>query len=77
MARKDIILRNFLEHEIIRTKYGLDNQMLPENVRKALSSDKPIIKTIAIIVDALDGSSEITDSTLRNQVFQYLNTAAL
>ena len=77
MARKDIILRNFLEHEIIRTKYGLEDQLLPDNVRKALSSDEPIIKTIALIIDALDSGSDITDSTLRNQVFQYLNSAAL
>lgn len=77
MARKDEILKSFLEHESITHKYSIDPETLPETVRGALSSDEPIIKAIALIVDNLEGPSPVTDATLRNIVTQYLNEAAI
>lgn len=75
MARKDDILKSFLKHELLESKYELNKQELPSTVREALNSDKPIIKAIALIVEGLDGSSTVTDSVLRNQVTQFLNEA--
>lgn len=75
MARKDIILKTFLTHELLETKYNLKQEQLPGTVREALNSDKPIIKAIALIVEGLDGTSPVTDSVLRNQVTQFLNEA--
>lgn len=75
MARKDDILKSFLTHELLESKYGLNKNDLPSTIREALKSDKPIIKAIAIIVDGLDGTTVITDSGLRNQVTQFLNEA--
>ena len=75
MARKDTILKSFLTHDLLESKYEFDKVDLPSTVREALSSDKPIIKAIALIVEGLDGTSPVTDSVLRNQVTQFLNEA--
>jgi hypothetical protein len=75
MARKDDILKSFLTHELLESKYELKKDKLPTTVREALNSDKPIIKAIALIVEGLDGTSLVTDSVLRNQVTQFLNEA--
>ena len=75
MARKDDILKSFLTHELLENKYAIKKEELPSTVREALNSDKPIIKAIALIVEGLDGTSQVTDSVLRNQVTQFLNEA--
>jgi hypothetical protein len=75
MARKDDILKSFLAHELLESKYELKKVELPSTVRGALNSNKPIIKAIALIVEGLDGTSPVTDSVLRNQVTQFLNEA--
>ncbi len=75
MARKDDILKSFLNHELLTTKYELQNSDIPATVREALNSDKPIIKAIALIVEGLDGTSPVTDAVLRQQVTQFLNEA--
>lgn len=75
MARKDDILKSFLTHELLESKYELKKEELPSTIREALNSDRPIIKAIALIVEGLDGNSPVTDSVLRNQVTQYLNEA--
>lgn len=75
MARKDDILKSFLDHELLKSKYELKKEELPSTVREALLSDKSIVKAIAIIVEGLDGNTPVTDSVLRNQVTQFLNEA--
>jgi hypothetical protein len=75
MARKDDILKSFLTHEVLESKYELKQAELPSSIREALNSDKPIIKAIALMVEGLDGTSSVTDTVLRNQVIQYLNEA--
>ena len=73
MARKDDILKSFLTHELLESKYELKKEDLPSTVREALSSEKPIIKAIALIVEGLDGTSPVTDKVLREQLTTYLN----
>lgn len=75
MARKDNILKSFLTHDLLESKYEYDKTDLPSTIGEALYSDKPIIRAIALIVDGLDGTSPVTDSVLRNQVTQFLNEA--
>ena len=75
MARKDTILKSFLNHDLLESKYEFDKTDLPTSVREALNSDKTIVKAIALIVEGLDGTSPVTDSVLRNQVTQFLNEA--
>ena len=76
MAKKDDILKSFLTHELLESKYELKNEELPTTVREALNSEKPIVKAIALIIEGLDGNkSPVTDSVLRNQVTQFLNEA--
>jgi hypothetical protein len=75
MARKDEILKSFFKHELFEAKYELTQENLPSTVRDALNSSIPIVKAIALIVEALDGTISVTDNALRNQVTQYLNEA--
>lgn len=75
MARKDDILKSFLNHELLTSKYELKNSDIQVTVREALNSQKPIIKAIALIVEGLDGTTPVTDAVLRQQVTQYLNEA--
>lgn len=77
MARKDDILLNFLEHNIIKEKYELDENEIPKTVREALNSEVPIVKAIALIVENLEAATPITDNALRNLITQYLNEAAI
>ena len=50
MARKDEILKSFLNHELLETVYKLKKDELPSTIREALNSEKLIIKAIALIV---------------------------
>jgi hypothetical protein len=75
MSRKDDLLKSFLNHDLLESKYELDKSNLPKTVREALNSEIAIVKAISLIVDGLDGTSPVTDSVLRNQVTQFLNEA--
>ena len=75
MARKDDILKSFLTHELLESKYMLRNEELPTTVREALNSDIPIVKAIALIIEGLEKSPSATDNELRNSILQFLNTA--
>jgi hypothetical protein len=75
MTRKDKILNCFLTHELLSNKYEINLDEMPKSLSEALTSDKPIIMAIALIVEALDGPSSqfTTDSSLRIKITQYLN----
>jgi hypothetical protein len=75
MARKDDILKSFLTHQLLESKYELRNEELPKTVREALNSDIPIVKAIALIIEGLEKSPSATDNELRNSILQFLNTA--
>lgn len=75
MAIKDEILKSFLTHELLESKYVLNQEELPKTVREALNSDKPIVKAIALIVEGLEKNPTATDNELRNSVLQFLNIA--
>ncbi len=75
MARKDKILRSFLEHDTLKSKYEIKDKDLPKTVREAKDSEVPIIKTIALIVEKLESSNSTTDSALYTFITKYLNNA--
>jgi hypothetical protein len=75
MARKDDILKSFLKHELLTSKYQVEKSNLPTTVREALTSEIPIVKAIALVVEGLESPSQITDAALRNQITQFLNEA--
>lgn len=77
MARKDDILKSFLEHDLIKSKYNVEADELPGTVREALSSNIPILKAIALIVDKLESPEAVRDNDLRNLITQYLNQTAI
>lgn len=77
MARKDEILSSFLNHDLLRSKYGLKESDIPSTLRQALLSEVPIIRTIALIVDKLESSETTRDNDLRNVVTQYLSQSAI
>ena len=72
MARKDEILHSFLEHDLLKDKYGLSSAKMPKNIREATNSSEPIVKAIALIVDNLENLTPITDVALRNLITQFL-----
>jgi hypothetical protein len=75
MARKDEIFKSFLNNELLEIKYKIKKDELPTTLREGLSSDKPIVKAIALIVDSLERSPQVTDNELRTSILQFLNTA--
>jgi hypothetical protein len=77
MARKDEILKSFLEHELLKSKYQIDNSDIPATVREALNSNIPIVKAIALVVDKLESTEAVRDNDLRNLITQYLNQSAI
>jgi len=77
MARKDDILKSFLEHELISSKYGLSKDSIPNSVRDGLKSETPIIKAISLIINALESIPPTSDASLYKSLSQYLNTTAL
>jgi hypothetical protein len=77
MARKDEILKSFLNHELISEKYEIDPGSLPNSVTEALDSPIPIVKAMALIIEHLEPHHSFTDKGLRNLINQYLNEAAI
>jgi hypothetical protein len=77
MAKKDDILKSYLEHEILSEKYGISTDKLPNTVDKAQISNEAIVKTIAIIIDDKEGRLPSTDKELYRRINQYLNEAAI
>lgn len=77
MARKDDILKSFLTHELLESKYELKREELPQTVREALSSNVPIVKAIALILEGLESTPKITNIALNVQLRQYLKDHAL
>ena len=77
MARKDDILKSFLSHELLSSKYEIKVDEIPNTVREALNSDKPIIKAIALIVENLEKNQPVTDVALNTLIRQFLQDNAL
>jgi hypothetical protein len=71
---KNKIFKKFISHELIRKKYRIEEIDIPNNITRALVSEIPIIKTIAILVDELENNKGINDITLYNKINIYLNS---
>lgn len=70
---KNKIFKKFISHELIKDKYQLEESDIPNNITRALVSEIPIVKTIAILVDELENNQGINDITLYNKISIYLN----
>jgi len=77
MARKDDILKSFLENELINSKYGISRDSLPKTVREGMQSETPIINAISLIVNSLETPHPASDASLYKSITQYLKIAAL
>ena len=77
MARKDEIFISFLEHPIIKDKYGINESSLPTNLRSGLSSDHVIVKAIALIVESKEKNHSESDTSLQKKLIQFLNQEAI
>ncbi len=75
MARKDDIFMSFIKHELISEKYKINETDIPNSLKDALKSEKPIIKAIALIVDNTESTNPVTDKALYALITQYLNLA--
>jgi hypothetical protein len=70
---KNKIFKKFISHELIREKYRLEETDIPNNLTRALVSEIPIIRAIAILVDELESNQGINDISLYNKINIYLN----
>ena len=70
---KNKIFKKFISHELIKEKYGLEDMDMPNNITRALVSETPIVRTIAIMVDELENNQGINDIALYNKINIYLN----
>jgi hypothetical protein len=79
MAKKDDIFISFMKHELIKSKYELNSEDIPSNVREAKNSNIPIVKIIAEIVDTIDGidSEKKTDQQTYDIITRFLSTTDL
>ncbi|MAB47206.1 hypothetical protein [Pontimicrobium sp. IMCC45349] len=77
MARKDDILKSFLEHEIISEKYGINKDDIPDKLQEGLNSEHAIIKAISLIVENTEGFNTVSDKALYSQITQFLNESAI
>ncbi|MCG8804142.1 hypothetical protein G1K75_00485 [Tenacibaculum finnmarkense] len=71
--RRSKIFRKFISHELITEKYGVKKEDIPNNLTKALVSEVPIIKAIAILVNELESNPGMNDVALYNKINIYLN----
>ncbi|MBE7689477.1 hypothetical protein [Tenacibaculum piscium] len=71
--RRSKIFRKFISHELIIDKYGINKVDIPNNLTKALVSEVPIIKAIAILVNELESNPGMNDVALYNKINIYLN----
>ncbi|CAH1001255.1 hypothetical protein LEM8419_02154 [Neolewinella maritima] len=72
--RKDDIFKEFLQHPLLQEKYKIDSAELPERVSDGLSSDHPIVRTIAMILEGKENKDD-SDNIIRTKVINYLQTA--
>jgi hypothetical protein len=70
---KNKIFKKFISHELIKEKYRIEETDIPNNVTRALVSEIPIIRTVAILVNELESNQGINDITLYNKISIYLN----
>lgn len=70
---KNKIFKKFISHELIKDKYQIEERDIPNNITRALVSEIPIVKTIAILVDEMENNQGINDITLYNKISIYLN----
>jgi hypothetical protein len=79
MARKDDIFNSFIDHPLIKEKYGHDKENFPSNFGLGLGliSEHVIIRSIALIVDSQEKVPAESDSALQKKVIQYLNQEAI
>lgn len=77
MARKDEILKSFLKHEILKSKYGISKSSLPKTVREGMQSKDPIVKGISLIVNSVESVPSGTDAAIYTSLSQYLKIAAI
>lgn len=76
MARRDEILKTFLEHEKLKDEYKISKKDIPKTVREGLNSEVPIIRTISIIIEKLESSKSSRDIDIYNAVTNYLSLNA-
>ena len=77
MARKDDILKSFLEHSLLNEKYSISDTERLYTMSEALHSDNPIIKTLALFVENLEKKPTPTSKVVYELLSKYLNTAIL
>jgi hypothetical protein len=77
MVREDQILKAFMANPLLKNKYGILEEELPNNIETGMKSKHPIIVAITIIVKGIQKSPVTTDVEIQRQLFEILNRTAL
>jgi hypothetical protein len=77
MAKEDEILTAFMSHPLLKEKYGIKEEELPNTIKNGMSSKYPIIVAITNIVKGQQRIPAVTDSEIQRQLFEILNKTAL
>lgn len=77
MARKDDIFKSFINHPLIKDKYGIDQTELPLSLIEGVNSDHAIIQAIALIVESLEKEPADSDKALDTKIRQFLQREAI
>jgi len=75
MARKDDNYLSFIGHELIQENYGIPKSELPKNLKEGLVSEHKILKSIALIVSAMEDGQTSTERSVYDMVSKYLISA--
>jgi hypothetical protein len=80
MAKKDGIFKSFMKHELLKGKYAIDNNNIPDTVKDAKNSNIPIIKIIGELVESIESNVDAdrkTDAQTYDLLTRYLSTIEL
>jgi hypothetical protein len=77
MAKKDEIFISFINHPVIKEKYGIKESELPLNLVGGVNSEHVIIQTIALIVESLEKIHPDSDKALDTKIRQFLQKEAI
>jgi hypothetical protein len=77
MIKEDQLLKAFMAHPLLKDKYGISEDELPNNIETGMKSKHPIIVAITNIVKDIQKAPAATDADIQRQLFTILNRTAL
>jgi len=77
MTRRDMLLKDFMSHPIIREKYKISPSKIPATLEEGLNSSYPIIKSISYMIKEIKRSPKKSESEVDKLIRKLLNESPL